>query len=93
MNKRDSLLAQQNILKEKAESEASKQRNKMSDFAQILMAIDNIETKCSKYGQTEEDGPGKNRSSLRRPVIMHPSMNTKPKHFEITDQRVDFGIR
>lgn len=84
MNKRDVLLAQQNTLKEKAEAEASKQRNKISEFAQILMAIDNIETKCSKYGQTEDDG-GKNRSSLRRPVVMHPSMTSKPKHFEITD--------
>lgn len=66
----------------------------MSDFAQILMAVDNVENKCSKYGQTDEEGAGvKNRSNLRRPVVMHPSMTQKPKHFEITDMRVDFAIR
>ena len=59
------------------------------------MAVDNLENKCSKYGQSEEEGAtgGKNRSNLRRPVVMPPNMAVRPKHFEITDQRVDFAIR
>jgi len=56
------------------------------------MSVDNIETKCSRYGQGD-DPHSKNRSTLRRPVVLLPGETNKPKDFDITYSRVDFSIR
>ena len=42
----DQIIDDQNELKTKAEEVRSKRLSKVSELAQILMAIDNIETKC-----------------------------------------------
>ena len=42
----DKIIDDQNTLKAEAEEVRSKRLNKVSELAQILMAIDNIETRC-----------------------------------------------
>ena len=89
MNKREEILAQQNHLRDQAEQEASKQRNKLSDFSQIIMAINNIEHMCQEYGI--DDGHGKKKSTLRCNVNMD-GFASKPKHFDLDAHRVDFAM-
>jgi chromosome segregation ATPase len=44
---------QQKELKDQAEEISAKKRGKISEFAQILMAINNIETKCLEMKATK----------------------------------------
>lgn len=62
----------------------------MSDFSQVLMAINNLENKCHDYGG--EDEFGKKKSNLKIYINMD-GYPVKPKTFNITEDRVKFAIR
>jgi len=47
------IMDEQNILKEEAAEISSKKNSKISELAQILMAIENIEQKCFKREGTK----------------------------------------
>lgn len=70
---------------EKSEAEASKARDKLSDFSQVLMSINNLGDKCQNY-----------TSKLQYQLNME-GYTHKPKSFfntfNITDDRVKFAIR
>jgi hypothetical protein len=61
----------------------------MSDFSQVLMAINNLDNKCVEYGEEEN---GKKKSTLRFNINMEGYAH-RPKTFNITDDRVKFAIR
>lgn len=67
----ESIIEQSNQLKEKADNEASDNRKKISEFAQILMAIGNIESFCA------------NRDGAAKTLIKHQVKAEKTsKHFD-----------
>ena len=62
----------------------------MSEFSQVLMSINNMDFKCQDY--SGEDENGKKKSTLRFNINMD-GFPTKPKTFNITEDRVKFAIR
>ena len=90
MNQKEKILAQKNHIQENVQAQASKARDKMSDFSQVLMAINNLDNKCQEYGQ--EDEHGKKKSTLRFNIQMD-DFPTRPQAFNITDNRVKFAIQ
>ena len=76
--------AQQVELNAESEKVKSKALNKMSELAQMLMAIDNIENKC--FNRTYDRAYGS--KSSRQAVLKHAIQDTnKPKNYNDFDER------
>ena len=90
MNKKEKITAQKNKINESVQNHAKNAREKMSKFAQVLMAINNLDNKCQDYGGDDEHG--KKKSTLRFNLNME-GFNAKPKQFDISEGRVKFAIR
>eukprot|EP00347_Sterkiella_histriomuscorum_P020865 403336168 len=72
---------QKNKLKSEAEESSSKKLNKVSDLARILMAIDNLESRCLNR---------KERSALKYPL--NSLMNLEdPKNFNLFVKRKEYA--
>jgi chromosome segregation ATPase len=74
------ILDEQNKLKAEAEEVSSKKLGKVSELAQILMAIDNIEVKCFNRQGTKQ---------MVRHVL--PSDEEKPKNFDDLEKSVRYA--
>ena len=75
----EEIIDQQNSLKAEAEEISSKKLGKVSELAQILMAIDNIEQKCS------------NRQGTKVMVKHQVPAELKPKNFDDLGASVKFA--
>jgi chromosome segregation ATPase len=62
----EAILDQQNELKAEAEEVSAKKRGRITEFSQVLMAIDNIEQKCLERCQAKDKTGFK--SGIRHPV-------------------------
>lgn len=77
----EDIMDQQNILKDEAAEISSKKNNKISELAQILMAIENIEQKCFKREGT--------KSAVKHNI---PNIDQKPQNFDNLEASVNFAI-
>lgn len=83
----EEIKVQQIELNSESDKVKSKKLSKMSELAQILMAIDNIENKCfnRKYERQYEKS---NRLAILKHAIMD---NNKPKNYDHFDERHAFA--
>ena len=72
---------QKNKLKNEAEETSSKKLSKVSDLARILMAIDNLETRCLNRKQ---------KSALKYPLQQLAGLED-PKNFNMFKQRAVYA--
>ena len=72
---------QKNKLKSEAEEVSSKKLSKVSDLARILMAIDNLETRCLNR---------KEKSALKYPLQQLLGLSD-PKNFNLFKQRSEYA--
>ena len=78
--------------REEASSIAEKKRNKISEYAQILMAINNVEERClnRKYEDKNiKGGATQKQSNIRHQVV---DAENKPKDYNNFNRRGQFAI-
>lgn len=68
-----------------SEKVKSKKLSRMSELAQILMAIDNIEQKCFKREYKEQYGKSNRLAILKHSVQVENNM--RPKNYDNFDER------
>ena len=75
----EQIIDEQNALKAEAEEISSKKLGRVSELAQILMAIENIEQKCLERKGTKQ-------------MVRHPvPLEQKPKNFDDLEKSVKFA--
>ena len=64
----EKIIDEQNELKAEAEEIGQKKRDKITEFAQILMAINDLEDKCRKRSEKDEKDRNSYKSTIRHQV-------------------------